>query len=149
LQRFVAQFDQAFAREDADVASKGAEQQNIECLKRFFSALARGEFEAAFVLMTDDAEYSMYAGGAIPFQMSGRGRVAVQTGVRNNYSAIAFDDVEIDSLIAQGDVVVVIARQRGRWRASQVEFDERILLRYGFRDGRLCSYRGWILPTAP
>lgn len=149
LASFVRQMEDAFRRHDRAAAAKADEHVNVACLQAFFAALARDDFDAAFALLGNDIEYSVFAAGPIPLQMSGRGRLEVQTGIRNNFSALTFDSVDVDTLVAQGDVIVVIARQIGRWLASEVPFDERVVLRYGFRDGKLISYRGWILPSAP
>jgi len=138
-----------FEAGDPQAAGKAREARHVATLRTIFAALARRDFEAAFAHLAPDTRYQLSAGGQIPFQMSGVGRTAVQDGIRTNFGAVAYDRIDIDTLVAQGDVVVIIARQVGRWRESGVAFDERIMLEYVFRDDQVLSYRGWVLPFAP
>jgi ketosteroid isomerase-like protein len=137
----------SFARHGLDGEERA--RRNLGCLGALYDAVGRGDFDAAYGLIDADAEYCIFAAGPIPFQMSGRGSFEVQQGLRHNFSAVSFDAVSIDTLAAQGDVVVLIARQRGRWLESGVAFDERVVLEYRFRDAKILRYRGWILPEAP
>ena len=81
--------------------------------------------------------------------MAGRGRVEVEDGIRRNFGVMTFERVDIETLSAQGDVVMIVIRQRGHWRHNGDEFDERGLLEYQFRDGRIQRYRCFVLPFAP
>jgi len=149
LADFAARFGDLFAQRDANAAAKSVEAAHVACLQTIFTALAHGDFDAAFSHLTPDTTYVIYAGGRIPFQMAGQGRAVVQEGMRTNFGAVAFERIDIDTLVAQGDVVVIVARQRGRWRESGVAFDERVMLEYVFAGDLVASYRGWILPFAP
>jgi ketosteroid isomerase-like protein len=130
-------------------ATKVEERRNVDCLRLIFAAAARGDFDTVFAGLTDDTEYVIFASGEVPFQMHAHGRGEVQAGMRHNFTSVDFEGIDVDTLVAEGDQVVFIARQRGRWLASGVAFDERIVLEYTFRDGLVSRYRGWILPGAP
>lgn len=137
---------EAFHRGDAAVADKRVEAENVRCLAAFFTAIGRGDVEAALAQLADDAAYAIYSGGPHPFRMAGRGRVELEDGVRRNFGVITFERVDIESLAAQGDLLLVVLRQRGHWRHNGEEFNERALLEYRFRDGRIVHYRGWVTP---
>jgi len=130
------------------VAAQRREARNIACLRTVFDALSRADFEPAFAHLTHDTSYSLYAAGQISFQLAGDGLEAVREGMRTNFAAVEFERIDIDTLVAQDDAVMIVARQRGRWRESGVAFDERIILEYLFRDAQVARYRGWILPFA-
>lgn len=149
LVSFVAQIDGCFQRGDARAAEKHDEARNVACLKALYGAIAGGDYATAFTHLDDDPHYDIYAGGPIPFQMVGRGRREVEEGMRSNFATLTFDAVEIDTLIAQGDGVVIILRQRGRWLESGIAFDDRAMLQFRFRAGRVAHYRGWVLPFNP
>lgn len=149
LMSFVEQLDACLLRGDRHAAEKRDEARNVACLKALYGAIARRDFAAAFAQLDDEPQYSIYSGGPIPFQMTGRGRREVEEGVRSNFSTLSFDAVDVDTLVAQGDEVVIILRQRGVWLESGVAFDERAMLQFRFRGGRVAHYRGWVLPFAP
>lgn len=128
------------------LASMEVEQGNLLCLRVFVEALARDDFATAFALLADEVSYALCGGGATPFQLDGDGRAAVEAGILANFGAVDFEAVEIETLVAQGDKIVAIERERGHWRASGLPFDQRMLLEYTFTQGKLRTYRGWVLP---
>jgi ketosteroid isomerase-like protein len=149
LKRVAGQVDDDYRRDDAQAMGKAAELTVVDALRRFIDAIANADFVTAEALVADDAEYEMFAVGTeMPLRMSGRGRAEIVANMRHNFGAMVFENVEVDTLVAQGDVVVMIARQRGRWRATDAPFDDRVVLRYRFRDGKLVNYRGWAMPFA-
>lgn len=146
--RLAGQLVEAFERDDRGVADKRAEAEHVRCLGAFFAAVAADDYAAAMGCLGPDASYAIYAGGSVPFRMAGRGLAEVEDGIRRNFGVMTFEWVDVETLSAQGDVVVVIIRQRGHWRHNGEEFDERAMLEYRFRDGRIERYRGWMLPFA-
>jgi ketosteroid isomerase-like protein len=147
LAGLAASFTERFAQYDAGAAEKSVEARHVATLGAIFTALAHGDFDTAFTFLTPDTAYSLTAAGPICFQMAGEGRSAVQDGMRTNFGAVEYEQIDVDSLVAQGDLLIIIARQRGRWRASGVAFDERIMLEYLFVGEQVKRYRGWILPS--
>ena len=147
--RLAEQLTEAFARDDVGSDRKSVEAANVRSLATFYSAIATDDYEKAVQLLAADSSYAMYAGGAVPFRMAGRGVAEVEDGIRRNFGVMTIEWVDVETLAAQGDVVVIVIRQRGHWRHNGDEFDERAMLEYRFRDGRIERYRGWMLPFAP
>lgn len=147
--RLAAQLVEAFERGDGAATDKRVETEHVRCLGELFAAIAADDYAGAMRYLDPDASYALYAGGPVPFRMAGRGLAEVEEGIRRNFGVLTFEWVEIETLAAQGDVVVMIIRQRGHWRHNGEEFDERGMLEYRFRDGRIARYRGWALPFAP
>ena len=146
--RLADQLVEAFARDDAGSDDKSLEAANVACLCRFYAAIAADDYAGAMQVVDADPSYAMYAGGAVPFRMAGRGVVEVEEGIRRNFGVMTFEWAEIDTLTAQGCIVVFIIRQRGHWRHNGEEFDERAMLEFRFRNGRIERYRAWMLPYA-
>lgn len=146
LARIEEQLREAFHAGDARAGDKATEAAHVRCLAAFYGAIGRGDFEAALASLADAPSFAMYAGGPQPFRMSGRGRVEVADGIRRNFGVITFERVDIESLVAQGDLVLVVLRQRGHWRHNGEEFDDRGVLEFGFAEGRIAHYRGFMMP---
>ena len=147
--RLSEQLLEAFALDDAGCDEKRAEGANVRCLASFYTAIGAGDYDGAGRQLHPDASYAMYASGPTPFRMSGRGVVEVEDGIRRNFGVMTFETVDIETLAAQGDLILMVLRQRGHWRHNGDQFDERALMEFRFRDGSIERYRAWALPFAP
>jgi ketosteroid isomerase-like protein len=147
--RLSEQLVEAFALDDSGCDEKRVEGANVRRLASFYAAIAADDYPAAVRLLHPESSYAMYSAGATPFRMAGRGLVEVEDGIRRNFGVMTFDRVDIESLAAQGELVLMVLRQRGHWRHNGDEFDERALMEFRFRDGALERYRAWALPYAP
>jgi hypothetical protein len=87
--------------------------------------------------------------GVVGFEVRLMEAGGVADAIRRNSGVLTFEQVEIESLAAQGDLVVMVIRQRGHWRHNGEEFDERGLLEFRVRAARVLGYRGVVLPFAP
>lgn len=146
--RLAEQMFSAFERDDGNVDAKRVEADHVRHLAEFYAAIAADDYATAMRRVDPESTYAMYAGGPVPFRMAGRGLAEIEDGMRRNFGVMTFEWVDIETLSAQGDVVVIIIRQRGHWRHNGEEFDERAMLEYRFRDGRIERYRAWMLPFA-
>ena len=81
--------------------------------------------------------------------MAGSGRVEVDEGLRRNFGVLTFEEIVMESLAAQGDLVIAVFRQRGHWRHNGEGFDERVMVEFRFRAGLIVAYRGWVVPYLP
>jgi ketosteroid isomerase-like protein len=118
LGRFIDGIDHAFREGDAQVDGKHAEALNVRLLREQYLAMARGDFDAAMGLFHDDVDFEITGPPAVPFLGRWRGRSEVGEAMRRNFAMVEDQEPEIRSLIAQGDIVVVVAHERGRLRAS-------------------------------
>lgn len=146
--RLSEQIVSAFERDDGNAAAKHAEAANVRRLAEFYAAIAADDYAVAMRLVDPEPSYAMYAGGPVPFRMAGRGLAEVEEGLRRNFGVMTFESVDVETLSAQGDIVVILIRQRGHWRHNGEEFDERAMLEYRFRGNRIERYRAWMLPFA-
>jgi len=122
LQRFVDGIETAFREDDADVEGKHAEMRNVGILREQYRAIARGDLDAAADLFHDDVDFEITGPPSIPCVGRWRGKAEVKDAIRRNFGMLDSQAPEIQSVVAQGDVVVIIAHERGRIRTSGVTY---------------------------
>ena len=74
-----------------------------------------------------------------PFVGRWRGREEAARAVRDNFSQVEEQRPEIRTVVAQGDVVVVVAQERGRFRDGR-PYETHWVQLFTFRDGKLARF---------
>jgi ketosteroid isomerase-like protein len=123
--------------DDADAGGKLAEARNVGLLREQYRAIARGDLDAAADLFHDDVEFEITGPPAIPVLGLWRGRADVMDAVRRNFGMLDSQAPEVRSVVAQGDVVAVVAHERGRIRTTGAPYALHWVQIVTFRDGKV------------
>jgi ketosteroid isomerase-like protein len=114
-------------------------KEHLDIARRGIEAYNRGDLDAIFELVTDDAEF------VVPDTMANSGRYVGREGFQAMMEQWqeAWDEfrIEIDELTEEGDGVVVSVVQHGRGRGSGIETKMQAAHLMRFRDGLLCTWR--------
>ena len=137
LQRFVDRIETAFREDDVDVDGKHAEARNVGVLSEQYRAIARGDLDAAADLFHNDVELEITGPPAVPVLGRWWGRADVMDAVRRNFGMLESQAPEVRSVVAQGDVVVVVAHERGRIRTTGAPYSLHWVQVVTFRDGKV------------
>lgn len=117
------------------------EQTNGELLRRILEAVAAGRFDELRGWMASDVSFELAAAPRFPFVRRAEGVDAVIEAIAHNFATVAGQMPEPLAVVAQGDSVMVMARETGR----MVETGERYALllahQFIFREGRLVLSR--------
>jgi ketosteroid isomerase-like protein len=146
LQEFAVQLDPALARLDSKLSEKEIEQANVAALKAFYHAVAEGNFAEAQNYLADDIEFELYGLEPLPYVMKAQGLKDVMVGIEQNFGNTEWTAADIETLVAQGDQVVLIGREAGRHRATGNAFERRAVLEYQLQNQKIIRYRAWVLP---
>jgi uncharacterized protein len=139
---FIEQLELAFARDDGNATSKVCEADNVRRLQDHYRAIARGDFGPVIAGMADDIDYEMIGPPDIPLVGRWRGRQQVAEAVRQNFGMLEEQQAELLDVVAQGDMVVLFAREQGRFRATGKPYDFHWVQLFTFRDGKVARFRG-------
>src|SRR5262249_38484136 len=137
ITRFLEGLRPAFEAGDAAVAGKSAEASCVGLVEAQYRAIARGDFAAFLDTLAEDIELETVGPPAIPFVGRWRGRAEVADAIRRNFACVEAQQPEILTVVAQGDTVVVAARERGRFRATGRPYDLHWVQFFTCRDGRV------------
>jgi ketosteroid isomerase-like protein len=116
--QFIDRLRLAFEQDDADSSSKTIEAANVGRLQEQYRAIARGDFAAFLDSLAEDIDMEFVGSTRTPFKGRWLGRDQAARAVRDNFAQVEDQRPVIQSVVAQGDVVMVAAHERGRFRDS-------------------------------
>lgn len=148
ISQFIDGLTGAFNAGDANFAEKRSEAQNVQKLQSLYRALTSGDFKAAIAAMTDDVEMEIKAPAELGFVCHARGGEQMLAALQQNFSQVEAQQPEVVSLVAQGDTVVIIAREKGRIRPTGRSYDLHWVQQYEFRNGKIARFMELTAPGA-
>ena len=134
---FTDAFSERFEADDALVGSKPHERTLVDAVRRQFELLGRGDLDAFLAEMHADVKLEIAAPHKFPWMRTAHGVTALREAIAHNFSVLEGQQPELVSIVAQGNVVIVIGRERGRIRQSGEPYDVYFTYRFTFRDGKL------------
>ncbi|QPL40770.1 nuclear transport factor 2 family protein [Erythrobacter sp. A30-3] len=115
---------------------------NKEIVEALYAGFAAGDIEAVTALMADDIHWSEADGNKLADNSPYIGPQAVVEGV---FQRLAEDfetfEVEIDTIIAEGDLVVTAGRYRATARENGVSIHPRIASFWTVKDGKIAAFQ--------
>ena len=139
---FIDKLQEAFREGDPEAASKAAEGENVRRLQELYRAVARGDFGPLGAALGEDIEMEMLGPPGAPLVGRWRGRHQVAEAVRRNFSQLEDQRAELLGVVAQGDTVVLLAREQGVLRATGRRYDLHWAQWFTFRGGSIVRFRG-------
>jgi ketosteroid isomerase-like protein len=131
----------AFAAGDPHIEQKQLEAQHVHSVQLLYHAIARGAFAEMLQLTTDDFVLEIL--GPPHAQLVGRwqGRDEVLAALLRNFSHFDEQTPHIDAVVAQGDTVVVIAREDGKLKANGKPYDVHWVQTFTFVGDRVAKVK--------
>jgi len=148
IRDFIKDLGPAFEAGDRTVANKQEEAANVRSVQGQYEAIIRGDFAAFAGTLAEDVEMEIVGPPSVPFVGRWHGREEVVAAVQRNFSWLEDQQPEVQSVVAQGDTVVVVARERGRFRATGDTYDMHWVQVFTFADGKLVRFRQ-VFDSAP
>lgn len=141
--RFIAGLRPAFEAEDARATEKQQESQNVARIAALYQAIERSDFAAFSNALAEDVELEMVGPPDSPMTGHWRGKNEVLAGSARNYARLEDQRPELIAVVAQGDQVSVIGREKGRIRATGREYEIPWLHLFTFREGQVVRIYGF------
>lgn len=136
--QFIDRLQDAFREGDNNAAGKALEAANVRVIEEVFRAVARKDFDALGGLLAEDVTFEIVGSGG-PMAARAEGRERVVEAARGNFAQIEEQRPEVLSVVAQGDTVVVVGRERGRFRATGREYEAHWMHQYRLEGGKVAS----------
>jgi ketosteroid isomerase-like protein len=108
---------------------------NKQLIRQVYDAYSRGDIETVLQNMADDVEWN--APGGAPFSGHRHGRDQMRAFFQEMRQAIEVQQFDIDDLIADGDKVAVLGRQRATVRETGRHFETQWVHVYTLRGGKI------------
>jgi ketosteroid isomerase-like protein len=144
---FVDQLEVAFLRDDAHASVKRTEAGNLNRIHDQYRCIVQGDFSRVFADLADDAEYQLLGLPDLPLIRQAQGRQQIADAVRHNFSLLEDQQLELLDIVAQGDLLAIFARERGRFRSTGKAYDMHWVQLFDFKDGKVRRFRGLASPS--
>lgn len=141
LQEMPPVLDRAFQDGDAASEVKVQERGNVELLGRLVYAISQGRYDEVREQLAPDVTYEAVAPAHVPWVRSAAGVDEVAAAIESNFGKVCEQRPEPLSLVCQGDTLMVMARETGRWVESGEPYETMVAQQYTFRDGKLAAFR--------
>lgn len=140
-EKFVNQLVSAFTHGDPHAGEKSAEAENLRVLEDQYRAIGAGDFAAALAVLADDVVMEIDCPPTFAFAGRWRGRNAVAEAIGKNFAMVAEQKPEIESVIAQGDTVVIVGRETGKYLPTDQWYEVRWVHLHTFKNGQVVKFR--------
>jgi ketosteroid isomerase-like protein len=138
---FLSELVPAFERGDPRAADKTAEAANVRLVEALYRMIATSDFDALAAAFAEDVELEILGPGGAPMVGTRRGPADVIDAIRSNFALLQDQYPEVDTVVAQGDTVVVTGRETGRYRATGQPYELQWMHAFTLQDGRLRRIR--------
>lgn len=108
-----------------------------EVLLGMLDALARMDLQALEGFFTEDIHFDLY--GFAPFAGSWSGRQEVIATLHRNFSQVSEQRTHTDAIVMQGDNLMLVAREQGRFEETGEPYHARSMFWFAFTDGRISN----------
>ena len=137
LEEYAQTYEGAFAKGDPDVQSKKLETRNVAAVKAMVEAVARDDYDALSRVVADEVRLQILAPPDVPFIRNAEGAPAFLDAVRRNFAMLEEQKPVLLSVVAQGEAVVCIVREQGRYVEDGRRYDLHAVQEFVFREGKL------------
>jgi uncharacterized protein len=131
----------AFYEGDTRVDTKAEEAENVRQVQEVFRALIAKDFAGLSDLLAEDVTLEIIGSPTTPLTGHTHGRQQVLEATRNNLDVVEEQRPEVEAVIAQGNTVVVVGKEQGRFRPTGREYTLHWVYIYKFKDGKIVSVR--------
>jgi ketosteroid isomerase-like protein len=138
---FLELLQSRFLDDDPTAEGKALEQANLRVLADQYAAIARGDFNAIEAMVSDDFVFEMMTEAPIPFPHVVRGRGGLGEQLRKSFEEVEQQIPEVQTIVAQGNLLAVFGFERGRVRTSGELYALHWVQLFTFRDGKIVSIR--------
>jgi len=130
-------YETVFAEGDPEARSKSLEMRNVAAVKAMVEAVARDDYDAISRAVDDGVRLQILAPPDVPFIRNAEGAPAFVDAVRRNFAMLEAQTPVLLSIVAQGEAVVVIVREQGRYVEEGRGYDLHAVQEFLFREGKL------------
>lgn len=140
-QQFISTLQAAFHQGDDNAANKLEEAENVRGVEAVYEIIARQDFAALNDILAEDITLEIINAPNSPMAGLTQGRQPVIEITQHNFAQIEDQRPEIQSVVAQGDTVVVIGKEQGRFRPTGRNYELHWMHQYVFKNGKIVQIR--------
>jgi len=121
------------------------EHENVQLIKEHFAAFGRGDVGGALALVAEDVDWQSPVTRSYPVEITWAIPRHTREQVAQFFQELAEkvqpEQMDIVTIVAQGESVVVEGRNRGRVRATGRSYEHDWVMLFTIRDGKIVRHR--------
>jgi ketosteroid isomerase-like protein len=134
--------ESAFVAGDEAAEAKAQEGANVARIGRMVHAIAEGRFDELREQLAPDVTYEMAVPPSVPWRRTATGADEVAAAIAQNFAAVREQRTQPLALVSQGDTVMMMARESGRFVGDGEPYEVLLAQQFTFDgDGRLVGFR--------
>lgn len=137
-----------FEAGDPAHAARTKERANLDQLNDLVLAIATKHFAGLAERFTPDVTFELHAPPGIPWRRQAQGAEAVASAIEANFRSVCDQRPNPLSLVAQGDTILLMSRETGRWTGTGEPYEMVFAQQYTFRGKRLAAFRSVVTPAS-
>ncbi len=118
-----------------------SDSENTKIVEAAYAAFGRGDVEAILALLSDDVDWESFGPKAIPYTGNLRGKAQAATFFQILGTTTQFSEFAPEHFVAQGDMVIVLGRERFTVTATGREADVHWAHAFTLRGGKIARFR--------
>ena len=131
----------AFDTAQPEGAAAALEAANVDRFGSMITLIATGSFDALADYLAPDIRFEMFAPPGTPWILRAEGREAAVAAIASNFGSVTGQAAESVKVTAQGETVMVMGRETGRWAATGAPYSLAVAQEFTFRDGLVAEFR--------
>jgi ketosteroid isomerase-like protein len=148
MNSFIDSMTDHFRADDPVVDAKAYESARFRALQDHYRALLNGDIDRFVSYLSEDVEFEIVGPAFVPFLGKWHGKNDVVRAILNGFSMVEQQDPRVLSIVAQGNQIVIVARETGRFRNTGIAYDVHWVQWFSFRDGKIANVRELICGQA-
>ncbi len=121
-----------------------AEQENSAVVRGLYESFKAGDIDAMLGVMAEDIEWQLPEIAGAPFSGKRRGHASIREFFASVAEMQDVDEIELDTVIAQGDTVVVLGHYTWRVKATGRSFTSDFAHAFTMPDGKIGRFQEFL-----
>ena len=128
-----------FEAGDPLCASKTSERRNVELIDRLYAAIGAGDAATMTELLAPDAILTIDGFLGMDGRWQGAGNILAAAA--RNFALVEGQQVAVEQVCAQGDQLVILFQETGRYRPTGEEYVARAVQWFHISQGKVAALR--------
>lgn len=133
--QFAQLLQNAFEKGDAEFKSKTLEAENVSFLQKLYESILQADLDSFKKQLSPDAEMELFCPPEFRFIKQAKGKDEIAKATVHNFSLLENQETNLLSLIAQGDTIIFVSREKGIFRDTNESYDVHFMQQFTICEG--------------
>ena len=131
---YINSIERLFRSGDSKADEKLEEASNVRLIQTLITAIGRDDLTTVGEMLAKDVRLEILGPDELPFIREANGRAEMLEAIRQNFGAVQDQRPRIESVIAQGETVIVMLEEEGEVRATGKRYRIKGMQRFIIRE---------------